>query len=218
MLKIHTIINHPVPSNTYIIEDTKNRECVIIDPGTKESTEAIDFINSNALIPQFIMLTHGDFDHTWGVNSLLEYFPGIKLIASRETARLIAIPQNYFSALYFNNPEYYSIDKIDIIIDDNQNHLFWNDNEIKFVQVPGHTSCSNIILFNHWLFSGDTILKGTKPFIQKKHGGNKSDFKISVQYILDSYNEHQIIYPGHGEPFILGEVLEYYRDYLNKLQ
>lgn len=218
MLKLHTFINNPVSSNTYIIEDIDRRECFIIDPGTKGSTEIIAFLQSNSLSPKFIMLTHGDFDHIWGVNSLREYFPDIKLIASRETARLIAIPQNYFNALYYNNLEYYSIDKIDVIIDDNDNHIFWNDYEIKFIQVPGHTICSNIILLNNWLFSGDTILKGTKPFIQKKHGGNKSDFRISIQYILDSYKENQIIYPGHGEPFILGEVIEYYRDYLNKLQ
>lgn len=214
MLTIHTFINTPVPSNTYTIVDEGTRECLIIDPGTKESNDVINFIHTNSLLPKYILLTHGDFDHTWGVNTLKQVYPDLILVASRESARLIAIPQNYFSALYFNNLEYYNIEHVDVIIDDNGNHIYWNDNEIRFVQVPGHTICSNLILLNNWMFSGDTILKGTKPYIQKKHGGNKHDFKVSVQHILDTYSNDQFIYPGHGDPFCLGEVRDFYEKYI----
>lgn len=215
-MKIHRFINTPVPSNTYIIEDESCKESVVIDPGTNGSEEIINFIRSNRLKPIYILLTHGDFDHVWGVNALKAAFPELQIVASKETARLTAIPQSYFSALYFGKPEPYSIETIDYIIDKHDNQLVWQDNEIHFIQVPGHTSCSNIILFNDLMFSGDTILKDTKPFIQKRHGGNKEVFKKSVQMILDSFSDTTGIYPGHGDIFHLGEVRDYYEKYITK--
>lgn len=214
MLTIHRYINTPVPSNTYILVDDVSRGCVIIDPGTNDCHVIINNIRQNNWEPKFILLTHGDFDHTWGVNTLKVEFPSIQLVASRETARLIAIPQNYFNALYYNKTDYYSIEHVDVIVEDCNNSLKWLDNKIKFIQVPGHTSCSNLILINDLMFSGDTVLKDTKPFIQKKHGGNKEVFKQSVQMILDRFQDDTEVYPGHGDKFMFGEVRDYYKNYI----
>jgi glyoxylase-like metal-dependent hydrolase (beta-lactamase superfamily II) len=65
------------------------------------------------------------------------------------------------------------------------------------------------------MFSGDTILKDTKPFIQKRHGGDKEVFLKSVRWILDIFKDNIEVYPGHGEMFLLGEVREYYENYIN---
>lgn len=213
-MQIERFINNPVPSNTYIIEDEISMECVIVDPGTNGSEEIITYIRGNNLVPIYILLTHGDFDHVWGVNSLKEAFPAIQIMASKEAARLMAIPQSYFSALYFGKPEPYSIEKVDCIIDECGNQLVWQNNNIRFIQTPGHTTCSNLILFNDLMFSGDTILKDTKPFIQKRHGGDKETFKKSVRWILDTFQDDTVIYPGHGEVFCLEEVRAYYEKYI----
>lgn len=213
-MRIQHFINSPVPSNTYIIEDESSRECVVVDPGTNGSAEISGYIKDSGLVPKYILLTHGDFDHVWGVNALKVAFPDIQIVASKETARLTSIPQSYFSALYFGKPEPYSIEKIDFIIDEHDNQLVWQKNKIRFIQVPGHTSCSNIILFNDIMFSGDTILKDTKPFIQKRHGGDKDDFKQSVRMILDFFSDATEIFPGHGDVFFLGEVRAFYENYI----
>lgn len=213
---IQRFINRPVPSNTYIILDECSKECVLVDPGTNGSKEVIAYIKDKQFEPKYILLTHGDFDHIWGVNSLKETFPDIIIVASKETARLIAIPQSYFSALYFGKPEPYSIEKVDCIIDECSNRLIWQKNNIRFIQSPGHTSCSNLILFNDLIFSGDTILKDTKPFIQKRHGGNKEIFKVSIKLILDIFQDNTVVYPGHGEVFRLEDVRTYYYNYLKQ--
>ena len=213
-MKIVRFINSPVPSNTYILVDEPSKECVVIDPGTNGSQEVIKYIVDNHLAPKYILLTHGDFDHVWGVNSLKETFPAIRIVASKEAARMMAIPQSYFSALYFGRPEPYSVEKVDCIIDENGNQLVWRDNIILFIQTPGHTTCSNLILFNDLLFSGDTILKDTKPYIQKRHGGDKETFKKSVNWILNNFKDDAMVYPGHGDVFHFGEIREFYVKYI----
>ena len=215
-MRIQRFINSPVPSNTYIIEDDSAKECVVVDPGTNGSVEIIGYIKDRDLGLKYILLTHSDFDHVWGVNSLKRAFPDIQIVASKETSRMVSIPQSYFSALYFGKPESYSIDKVDCIIDENGNQLIWHDNKIQFIQVPGHTSCSNIILVNDLLFSGDTILKGAKPIILKRHGGDKDTFKKSVRMILDSFSDITEVFPGHGDIFHLGEVKQYYDNYIKR--
>lgn len=215
-MTIHRFINSPVPSNTYVLVDEPSKECVIVDPGTNGSKDVIEFIRDNDFAPKYILLTHGDFDHVWGVNSLKETFPAIQIVASKEAARLMSIPQSYFSLLYFGRRESYCIEKVDCVIDEKGNQLIWRDNDIRFIQTPGHTTCSNIILFNDLMFSGDTILKDTKPFIQKRHGGDKETFKKSVRWILDTFNDDIAVYPGHGEVFHFGEIRDYYEKYIKQ--
>lgn len=213
---IQRFINNPVSSNTYIIADECIKECVIVDPGTNGGRDVIEYIKDMKLEPKYILLTHSDFDHVWGVNSLKGAYPDLQIVASKEAARLMAIPQSYFSALYFGKPEPYSVDKVDCIIDDNGNQLVWRNNIIRFIQTPGHTACSNIILFNKLMFSGDTILKGVKPIILKRHGGDKNTFKKSVRMILDSFSDLTEVFPGHGDVFHLGEVRDYYDNYIKR--
>lgn len=213
---IQRFINSPVPSNTYVIVDETSKECVLVDPGTNGSEEVIEYIKDRHCNPKYILLTHGDFDHIWGVNSLKVEFPAIQIVASKETARFTAIPQSYFSALYLGKSEPYSIEKVDCIIDENGNQLVWRDNNIRFIQTPGHTLCSNLILFNDKMFSGDTILKGANPVILKRRGGDKETFKRSVGWILEKFYDATEVFPGHGEKFLLGEVREYYEKYINQ--
>ena len=57
------------------------------------------------------------------------------------------------------------------------------------------------ILIKGILFSGDTIMQA-KPYINKRNG-SKEKFLESVSNILETFSEDTLIYPGHGEPFLL---------------
>src|SRR5690554_3985005 len=58
-------------SNTYVVSE--NKQCFIIDPGY-EGPEIIEYIKSRKLVPQFIYITHGHYDHTGGVKQLKELY------------------------------------------------------------------------------------------------------------------------------------------------
>jgi glyoxylase-like metal-dependent hydrolase (beta-lactamase superfamily II) len=214
MLEVEAWKNSPVPSNTYVIKDNQSNECIIIDPGTKDCQNLIQYLISNNLKPKYIFLTHGDFDHIWGVNTLVASFPNIQLVASQEIANTIAIPKSYFSSLYFNSPDSYSIDTVDIIVG-NEKEIKWLGNSVYFIKTPGHTPDSCIILVNNWIFSGDTILKDTKPYIKKRNGGDLIQFKRSVNMVLNRFGDDTLVYPGHGDSFNLGCVRLFYEQLFN---
>lgn len=210
--EIIRFINHPVPSNSYVVYDKNSRKCIIIDPGSKNPREISTYISENSLFLQYILLTHEHFDHMWGVKPLLnEFHP--QLVCSKRCAQKISVPQNYYNLLYYNSEEYHHIDSVDIITEEVNNHLHSYPFDIYFINTPGHSSSSICIHIGNYLFTGDTIMNGFKPFIKKRHEGSIEEFQGSIELIFNSFPPHVLVYPGHGESFTLGMVEEFYRNY-----
>jgi len=92
---------------------------------------------------------------------------------------------------------------VDIILEEIGYTLEWNSHKIDFISTPGHSNGSICILINNKLFSGDTIMQ-YKPFIPRKRV-SIDILRESINSILLSNNGATIIYPGHGEPFLLSD-------------
>ena len=213
-IKVLRFDNVPVPSNTYLLVNETNKSCIVIDPGTKEQTNVRDYIQSNDLTLDYIILTHEHFDHCWGVNYLLESFPA-KVVSTRLCAEWVQTPLNYFNQLYYNSDEMYQIKQVDVIVEDIDWKLMWCDVPIVFVSTPGHTNKGMCIEIGGCLFTGDTILYCTKPFLKKRYGASKSELKESIEKIYNSYPSDTKVFPGHGEAFLLKDTEEFYNQYFN---
>ena len=70
-MKINTLTLGQLSVNCYIIEFKKMN--IIIDPGA-ELQAIVRFIESNELDPDFIVNTHGHFDHIGAVQGLVEKY------------------------------------------------------------------------------------------------------------------------------------------------
>lgn len=206
--------NVPVPSNTYLLVNEASRKCIAIDPGTKEQANVRDYIQMHGLTLDYIILTHEHFDHCWGVNYLLESFRA-KVVATRLCAEWVQTPLNYFNQLYYNSDEMYQIKQVDVIVEDIDWKLMWGDVPVAFVGTPGHTNKGMCIEIGGCLFTGDTILYRTKPFLKKRYGASKSELKESIEKIYNSYPGDTKVFPGHGEPFLLEDTEEFYNQYFN---
>ena len=214
-IKVLRFDNTPVPSNTYLLVNEIGKNCIVIDPGTKEQTNVYNYIQSHGLTLDYIILTHEHFDHCWGVNYLLDAFPA-KVVASRLCAEWIQTPLNYFNQLYYNSDEMYQINKVDVIVEDIDWNLMWKDVPVVFINTPGHSNKSICIEIAGCLFTGDTILYRTKPHLKKRYGASKSDLKDSIENIYHSYSGDTKVFPGHGEPFVLKETEEFYNNYFDE--
>ena len=90
-----------------------------------------------------------------------------------------------------------------IIIDENIHKFLWNNIEIQIIKTPGHSPCSVCIGINNGiLFTGDSLLKNYKP-VTKLPDSDKSQYINSIKQIINRFSPDTIIYPGHGESFIL---------------
>lgn len=214
-IKVLRFDNEPVPSNTYLLINEECKRCMVIDPGTKEQANVRDYIQSHDLTLDYIILTHEHFDHCWGVNYLRETNPQAKVVSTRLCAEWVQTPMNYFNQLYYNSDEMYQIEKVDVIVEEVDWKLMWGNVPIVFVSTPGHTNKGMCIEIGGCLFTGDTILYRTKPFLKKRYGASKSELKNSIDNIYQSYSGDTKVFPGHGEPFLLKETEEFYNQYFN---
>lgn len=212
-IKVERFVNTPVPSNTYLLIDGEH--CMVIDPGSKEQTDVRDYIEAHSLTLDYITLTHEHFDHCWGVNFLKELYPDVKVVATRLCAEWVMKPWNYFNQMYYNSDEMYQIPKVDILVEDTDGTIVWEGTPIRFIPTSGHTDKGMCIEIGGCLFTGDTILYQTKPFLKKKYGASKEELKKSIERVYEDYSGETKVYPGHGEVFELRETEEFYKQYFN---
>lgn len=211
-LRVVRFVNIPVPSNAYLVVNEVSGNCIAVDPGSKEQADMREYISSHSLSLDYILLTHEHFDHCWGVNLLKELFPA-KIVATRLCAEWIQTPMNYFNKLYFDSDEMFYIPTVDILAEDIDWKLKWHDKDINLVEAKGHTNRGMCINISNALFSGDTMIYNTKPFLKKKYGASIEDLKETIARIYKTIDAGTMVYPGHGEPFKLKEMKSFYDEY-----
>ena len=73
-MKIDSIRVGFISTNCYLLCDEEAGVCALIDPGDKPEQVA-DMVSRSGCRLEYILLTHGHFDHTTAVRPLLEKYP-----------------------------------------------------------------------------------------------------------------------------------------------
>lgn len=197
-------------SNCYIVVDEASKHCICIDPASEKSLHEIDYIEGKELKLDYIFLTHEHTDHTWGCNSLVEKY-GARVICSNVCKLNLNKEFQAYFLLYYDNPDYhYMVCKVDATTEGLGDEMVWEGHKIEFVNTPGHSMGSICIMIDDILFSGDTVML-FKPYINRRNG-SKDIFKESIKMILNRFSDNQLIYPGHGDSFILKD----YRNFIKR--
>lgn len=197
MLSVERIINNPVSSCCYIVNDPeRSPECILIDPASENLTTILTFISCNNMRPKYIILTHEHFDHCMSVNQLRNIFPEIRLVCSSECNYAIQNNKKNCS-VFWDNEKAFTIAEADLIVELLNNKLDWNGYAIEFIPTPGHTQGSVSIQIGDYLFTGDALIPGLKT-ITKLPGGDKTKAKeseLKINQLLTEFNLK--ICPGH---------------------
>jgi hydroxyacylglutathione hydrolase len=202
-MEVVRIVNKPVDSNSFVVYQKGESGCIIVDPGTVDNRDLLDFIESNGLKPEFIFLTHEHFDHIWGVNQLKDAY-SCKIVCSKSCAERIIDKKKNMSVFY--DQVGFQTYTADINMESIGFSFIWNGLEFKFLETKGHTEGSICISVENNLFTGDTIIKDHKTVV-KFPTGSKANLIRSLDLLHSRFHgEPTYIYPGHGESFFLNEI------------
>jgi len=148
---------------------------------------------------ELVILTHEHFDHVGGLPALLQRWP-CKVICSRECSSAMADPMRNFSRYMVNRDVACAAEAT--CCESLNGHFRWDDVRLQFISTPGHSPGSVCIAIEDLLFSGDTLLHGRKRAINLP-GGDKQALQQSVSLLFRTFGPDTMVYPGHGEPFLL---------------
>jgi glyoxylase-like metal-dependent hydrolase (beta-lactamase superfamily II) len=184
--------------NCYILAAGESSKAIIIDPGDNER-RIRHVLDKHRLTPDFIINTHGHYDHIGEDNSF-----NVPVYAHKDDLPLLKDPMLNLSGL-FALP--FTVSAKIVPLEDNQ-IIESGGVELKVIHLPGHTPGGIALLLqkplNMIVFTGDTLFCqgiGRSDLI----GGDESALFKSIKERLFILPDNVKIYPGHGPSSTIGE-------------
>ena len=170
-MKVHQIEVGNMANFTYILEDEKTGDAILLDPSWNLD-ELQNIITRHNLKIKYIVNTHYHFDHTLG-NKVMAKSTGAKIMQHENS----------------------TLDH-DISLVDGQKINFGNSELIVF-HTPGHSKDSICLVGDGKIFSGDTLFVGNCGRVDLP-GGSAKELYHSLFDILYNMDENLVLYSGHN--------------------
>lgn len=202
IMTVKKFITGPVQANTYLVYD-ETKEGFIVDPGAYNA-QLNQMIEQENINLKYIVLTHGHADHIGGVDSILNLYPDVKIVAHRLEEEMLTNPGFNLSVEIYNRPV---VIKTDIFVED-MDSLKCGNMELVFMHTPGHSEGGICILCDGCIFSGDTLFRasiGRTDF----EGGSYPQIVKSIKEKLFVFPDQTLVYPGHMSETTIGYEKEY---------
>lgn len=188
-------IEGAIADNNYLIFNENTKNAVLIDC-TNPSQDIDDAIKENGLNLQYILLTHGHFDHVLGVNYYRKNY-GAKALIHKDDMPVVEGINEHMKM--FGRYASHDIPVIDSFLEDK---VMLDNDEIKVIHTKGHTKGSVCFLYKNNLFSGDTLFFESYGRTDLPTG-SFSEMKESLEELF-KLDENINVFPGHGQETTIG--------------
>ena len=202
MLKTRIFVFNPIGTNCIVAWEDGSQLCTVFDPGMsngEESRQLLDFLKEHSLTPGAILLTHGHFDHVWGVKALLEQWD-VPVYMSFRDMEVLASGASIFRGMR-------SLRGLDtgFKVQEQPEAITVGGVVWTVIPTPGHTP-GGVCCYseeNSLLISGDTLFAGAIGRTDLPGG----DYDVLMQSLLEKVmtlpSDTDVI-PGHGQPTSIG--------------
>ncbi|MCR5636922.1 MAG: MBL fold metallo-hydrolase [Clostridiales bacterium] len=184
-----------IASNIYLIRDAATKKYAMIDCGGV-CKEMDAYIAENNAEVEYILLTHGHFDHICAAEHYRNKY-GARIVISEEEEEFTSNNTLNLSNLFGCEMNPF---KPDLLLKDGQT-IMVGESEITFKLTPGHTIGSGCYFCDgNVIFTGDTMFSmgfGRTDLPT----GDPSQLQNSLE-MLYKYKGYTI-YPGHGERTVI---------------
>lgn len=158
---------------------------ILVDPG--DDWEGFEGVEA-------VLLTHGHFDHIYGLNEVCRRNPEAKVFTNEEGAKMLTDAKKNMSH-YHETPFMFQYPERVVMVSDGEEVDVGVGLVAKAVFTPGHhPSCVTWVVGNA-LFTGDAYILGCKT-VTNLPGGDKLQAEESLKRIRE-LALGMTIYPGH---------------------
>ncbi|WP_251318525.1 MBL fold metallo-hydrolase [Flintibacter muris] len=184
-MKISMMQVGPIGTNCYILEDETAKKAAVIDPGD-EADRILVQLNQMDIQVEYILLTHGHYDHTTAVPELHKALPEAKIYIHQADA-------NGAGSRLF--PLAGQVD--DLLLYDEGDTLPLGALTIEVLHTPGHSPGSVTLKAGDALFTGDTLFAGDCGRTDLR-GGSWEEILASLGRLGRLEGSFHVL-PGHGD-------------------
>lgn len=198
MPHVQRVTTGPMTQNCYVVSD--RGDAAVVDPG-EDADAILSYLQEMSLRPQAILATHGHPDHIAGAIAIAEGFDVPFRIHPDD--RFLLDKVNFYRVLLEKQAPI-RVPEVDSFFTDGET-LRFGAVEISVIHTPGHTPGSVCFETAGQLLTGDTIASGSigAAFLPEADAGV---LRESVERIAGRFDPATTLYPGHGEPFRLGDL------------
>ena len=203
MLNLEHFLCNPVfRENAWLVRD--GSACFLVDPGFTDDREFApfeDFVRREGLRVEAILVTHGHYDHIYGVSRCLDLLGDIPVYMHPDDVELIGMAED-MAAPYGGCPAL-AFDTVDVV--DGQ-VLDLLGRQWTVISTPGHSKGSVCYYCEaeKLLFSGDTLFAGTIGRTDL-HGGSYDSLIVSIMDKLMGLDGDTTVLCGHGRPTTISD-------------
>ena len=148
-MKVNVMQVGTIRTNCYILEDEGTKLAAIIDPGDN-ADRILAAVREEGVTVQYILLTHGHYDHTTAVPELHRALPDAKIYIHQADAngagsKLFPLAGQVKDLNYYKEGDTLTLGSLTILV----------------METPGHSPGSVTLQVGDVLFTGDTLFCGS---------------------------------------------------------
>jgi len=202
-MQIKRLVCGPLSVNSYILWRDGASDCAVVDPGDAEPI--LQYLLDNGLRCTEILLTHGHFDHIYGMHDLWKV-TGARVIIHEADASMLESSKDSLAMIlgYMVQPV-----TADVRVSDGD-IVSAAGYDFSVLHTPGHTKggVCYVCETENLAFSGDTVFYESVGRADFSHS-DPNDLMESIRRKVYGLSDSIVLYPGHGAQTSVGHEKKY---------